>query len=91
MLCLGEDVIHNDLVELVGKGQLELRPCDALVDYLRGIRAATLQPLAQLGYRRWLDKQAQGLVAILLLDVHATLHVDIEHHVLSRLQLTLHL
>ena len=50
-----------------------------------------LQPATQFCNRRGLDKDAHRLVAIVLLDIHATFHIDIEHHVLSCLQLAVYL
>ena len=85
---LSKIIIHHDLVELICEGQLELCPCDALVDDFWCICSTTLESFAQFSNRWWLDKQTHGLVAIILLDIHATFHVDVEHHVLSSLKLT---
>ena len=85
LFSLGKVVIDNDLVELIGEGQFKLCTGDALVDDFWRIRATTLQTTTQLCNRRWLDEDAQRLVAIIVLDVHATLHIDIEYHILSSL------
>ena len=90
-LGLFQAVVDDDAVELRGKGELELSTGDALVDDLGGIGGAPFEAAAQLGDGGWLDEQAQGLVAIMALDVDTALHIDVEDNVLAGIELALDL
>ena len=79
------------MVELVGKREFELRTLDTVFYHLRRIGSPAGETLSQLLHRRRLDEKAQCLVAIIFLDVAATLHVNVEHHILSFFELFLHL
>lgn len=73
----------DHVVKLRGEGQLIACLGKALLNHLRRISIAANQTAAQFLYRRWLDKDAQGTLAIKLLDVYTTLHVNIENHRLA--------
>ena len=79
------------MVELGGEGHLVFRLGKTLFDGLCGVCATALQALSEFGNGRRLDEEAQGFVAIVLLDVHTTFHIDVEDNVLSLFALAFYL
>ena len=71
------------MVELGSEGQLIASFGKALLDNLRGIGVAAHQSAAQFLNRRWLNKDAQGTVAIEFLDVHTAFNVNVEDYRLA--------
>lgn len=84
-------VVDHDMVEARRKGKLVGSLAHALLDGLGGVGGTRHEAAAQLVDRGWLDKDAQGTVAIEVLDVASALDIDIEEHVFSALCLGVYL
>ena len=71
----------------------ELKGCagKSLFDDFGLVRATAFQPLAKHLNRGRLDENAQGLCAIVLLDVLSAEHIHVAHHIFALCQLVVHL
>lgn len=84
-------VVDHDMVEAWRKGQFVGSLAHTLLDGLGGVGGTRHESAAQLVDRGWLDKDAQGTVAIKVLDVASALDIDVEEHVFSALCLGVYL
>ena len=71
--------------------KLILGTFDALINHFGSIGGTSFQTAAKFLDAGWLDEDAQGTIAIDLLDVHGTIHIHVEHDILAFSQLLVHL